>query len=505
MTVSDPPVEDRIQEALRLIEDASNALAGKAAVKKMVVPAADAKCDYEMPVPTLPFGGATSFDEVEKAIQSQETDNSVSTLTNTFHNIVDNIMATDKEVMAIDQKAQAVMKAAADLAKLMADPTESASRIGLREEEKPGVLGSIGTFVRRLIKGADADEIEQGLGRTSFHSFIDAKGNWRWLSIHTNNFRDRDGEVFPESAHKEFVALADRLQRYPELWFWHTPGSRMGFADFVDEADGFVLASGPFDQWAIDAGIPAKLQRDQDRFGTSHGYTYPEDAKEADGTINRYFTFEVSVLPKERAANPWMPLADIMAKEGTMSFRPEKKAVLAEYLGTDKTDALERGLENLSKELEAAGIDWKDVTDALAASTAVPAAQVVSGAAPADAGPATQVEADAEAAAAAADALPGSIEDRVGRIESAVLAMAEGVKGMAETVNEMKLSDDERLANLNSPRRRAPDPARRPSGSSSNEVDIETVASVKEQIENEDPEDPPAKPASRYVKQLVGQ
>ena len=142
-------------------------------------------------------------------------------------------MGEDETVMTLPDKANAVVDASKELATLLGTPLTAMAKVGMAETKR-----SLVDRVKDML-GLK----EQGFG-SAFWSFKDAKGEWRWLSAYSNNFKDRDGEIFTEAAHKEFVRAADKLNRYPELWVWHTPGSRIGFCDFLDVSDGFIVASG---------------------------------------------------------------------------------------------------------------------------------------------------------------------------------------------------------------------------------------------------------------------
>jgi hypothetical protein len=74
-----------------------------------------------------------------------------------------------------------------------------------------------------------------------------ADGRMRWYARYSNNFKDRDGEIITEAAHKEYIDWAASGGVYPELWLWHTPGTRFGQADWLDYASGFTHASGLVD------------------------------------------------------------------------------------------------------------------------------------------------------------------------------------------------------------------------------------------------------------------
>lgn len=178
-----------------------------------------------------------------------------------------------------------------------------------------------------------------------------ATGRMRWTGIVSGNFKDRDREVFPSDVHQEFIDHLDKGGRMPELWLWHTPGSRFGQADFADFDNGFVIMSG-----LVDAGkeaIAEKVASLPDQ-GMSHGFRFKYREPRV---IGFYRTHEVSVLPREHASFPWAKI-EIQAKECAM--KPEKQAYLEQVLGKDAAAKLIADAVTLQKSLQAQGVDWKD-------------------------------------------------------------------------------------------------------------------------------------------------
>lgn len=175
----------------------------------------------------------------------------------------------------------------------------------------------------------------------------------RFLTAWSNNFTDREGEIFPESAHKEYIEWADRNEQYPELWLWHTKGTKYGQVDWLDYTDGFVYASG-----LIDAGYEdlaeALVKED---CGVSHGFHGLQRGKE----IILYRPFEISTLPRTNAA-VWTTSFNIIgegAKE--MAFTQQKKSWLKEHgLDDAAIAAAETQATALSKSLRDLGIAYKD-------------------------------------------------------------------------------------------------------------------------------------------------
>jgi hypothetical protein len=209
-------------------------------------------------------------------------------------------------------------------------------------------------------------KVQQRTDGGSFTAFKDLRGDWRWFTIHSNGYVDRDGERFAAKAHDEYVEWvdADPAARMPELRVWHIPGSRLGRADFIDHADGFMIASGPFD---ADMEHAAKaLAESDDDLGCSHGFWFDPDAFQQ-GVYHRYRSFEVSVLPRDRAANE---ATGFIAGKEVPEMDADKKAMLVSTVGQERADTVEATLATLSKEVGEGSVAYKDLEAALTAPAA---------------------------------------------------------------------------------------------------------------------------------------
>jgi hypothetical protein len=180
------------------------------------------------------------------------------------------------------------------------------------------------------------------------------------MAIYSNNFRDREKEIFPEAAHLEFVKHVERTKEYPYLWNWHVP-LVMGRADAIDydRTSGMAIAAGYFFPGQEHA---AKALSDMgEELGVSHGYEYPEDSL-VNGVYGKYRTFEISPLPRTKAANDGTMFASIEDLEGEskMPLRTEVREHLVKTNGEAAVKALESLMTANSKAMKAAGIDFKD-------------------------------------------------------------------------------------------------------------------------------------------------
>jgi hypothetical protein len=212
-----------------------------------------------------------------------------------------------------------------------------------------------------------AEMLEDDLAKeaSSFVAFKDTDGAWRWLATSTNKYEDREGEIFPERSHLAYVDYVDRTKDYPELWLWHTPGSRVGVANQIDYADGFVLMTGTFDKGKEE--VAEKLANYQEPLGTSHGYRYIK--QKSSNVYDYYRSFEMSVLPRRAASNIYNIWAQWTAKAikeaTTMGLSPQKRQFFVSLLGEDGTETVEKSLQSINTTLQAKGVNWKEFSEAV--------------------------------------------------------------------------------------------------------------------------------------------
>lgn len=233
------------------------------------------------------------------------------------------------------------------------------------EAEKTKEIDPLASYLAGLI---DPNTPDFG----SFTVTKDAQGMPRWLAVYSNKYYDRDKEVLPEQEHRDFIAWVDRTKAYPELWLWHTPGSRIGQADWVDySTTGFALAAGSFDPGMGD--VADALARDRD-LGVSHGFKFRQ--LDPDGAYHGYRSFEISPLPARKAANPGTAFSAAI-KEATM-LSAEKRTWLVGLMGEERVKQVETVLGVMAKEMADKGVVFKDfMADYVSGSPAADAAKSV--------------------------------------------------------------------------------------------------------------------------------
>lgn len=207
----------------------------------------------------------------------------------------------------------------------------------------------------------------KALDPSSFMVFKDLNDTWRWFGWVSNKWRDRDtianpekgGEILTDESHKEYVDWVDKApdSRMPKLLAWHTmETAHEGRADWMDYADGFLMASGP-----LTAGEAKSILRVAEDFdlGMSHGFlALSKDPNE--GLIHMYRAFENSFLPLEVAANPWTEFRSIMKEVEEMGLTQKKRGFLSKLMGESFVEEIEQETEAKASELQEAGVDFKE-------------------------------------------------------------------------------------------------------------------------------------------------
>ena len=215
----------------------------------------------------------------------------------------------------------------------------------------PEVKNSRNTLWEKLKSALAGGSLQRAVTGEGIAVIKQADGRYRWFARYSNSWQDRDGEIITEAAHKEYIGWAYDTGTFPELWMWHTPGTRVGEADWLEFSDGFAHASG-----TIDNGKESVVEKvaSQDA-GVSHGFLSLQAGK----YIQRYRSYEVSVLPREYAAVATTGFNLLTAKEGDMAFTGERRAFLVNALGEEMVKGLEQNTEQTAEQLKQLGVEYK--------------------------------------------------------------------------------------------------------------------------------------------------
>lgn len=192
-----------------------------------------------------------------------------------------------------------------------------------------------------------------------FEVFKDDEGAWHWHATYTNNYEDLEGEILSQKAHDKFIGRLDMgLVPMPELWVWHTFGTKHGQAKLIWRNEHFIHAVGDFED-TPEAKAAVEYYR-KNKVKLSHGFTVPRWAYK-DGIYEDYNTFEISTLPPKAAANPYTSFEELK----TMAMTDEKRRQLKEVFkwSDEKIAAVEQMDENRSKALGELEVAYKDFAD----------------------------------------------------------------------------------------------------------------------------------------------
>ncbi|MDP2661364.1 MAG: hypothetical protein Q8R28_11620, partial [Dehalococcoidia bacterium] len=266
----------------------------------------------------------------------------------------------------------------------------------------------------------------------------------------SNHFRDRDNpaEILSGKAHEEFIQHADKTGEYPELWLWHTPGSKVGTADWLDFADGFLLMSGSFDPDKAD--VAERLAKATDPLTMSHGFwRLKADAENV--ITHQYRMVEASICPQGVEANPWTRFTTAQKEAELLS--PKKKEFLTKFLGAETVAAIEADTTALRKAAEEAGVDWKAV-EALDGDLE-PETEPAAAKTPAiDAKALAEQMVPALVEALGLKALSDTIETLRAGVD-AIPALSEAVRALQADMLVVRATDDEKVAKTLAPRSNA--------------------------------------------------
>lgn len=193
----------------------------------------------------------------------------------------------------------------------------------------------------------------------SFKVIRHKSGAAHWIAVWSNNFEDRDGEIFTAKAIDAYVRRVDTgIVPPPELWVWHAgKDTAIGAADWVARHGHFLMAAGQFYGSAAAQKAQNYYAKHAKETGISHGFTFPSD--KFDGKhFHAFNTFEISLLPRGAEANLYTSLEGVKA----MPVDAKKREYLETVFDGDK-EQVERILSSLDqrgKALEELAVEYKD-------------------------------------------------------------------------------------------------------------------------------------------------
>lgn len=333
----------------------------------------DEKCAEEMamPAPYRPFGGATSFGEIDAWRETQELTEEVSDLTWQFRAIQDNIMGSP--LLEPAEKARAIADAAADFQRRIRDVPSDGEKAGDLEDlagavaaakegkrlgkQQMGVLKRLFDDIKALFTWGNYEEDEKLPATGVGFKLVERPGHpTRWVSFSSNAFEDIEGELFTTKALEDAVAWADATGERGPLRLFHVPGADIGHVDFQGVKGRVLIESGTFADTPLGAAAEKYFKEHRDvPHGVSIGYIY-RIGDEKDATYDWLRFRERSVCPPGTAANPWTEFK----LGGGNDMNAVKEGFLKDVLGPELAKSVIETAEARTKELEEAGIRFKE-------------------------------------------------------------------------------------------------------------------------------------------------
>jgi len=206
--------------------------------------------------------------------------------------------------------------------------------------------------------GSDKGYIWEDLSKVTTKSlltvFKDKKGEYRWLTLSSNAYRDRDGEIVSTKALADDVKRTDRDRDYGPLRFWHMPGIDIGDADFSMMHGRTLIESGTFRNPKFAQAVATKAKDYQ----VSLGFKHPQNEPDENGVFHTIRRFERSLVPAGRAANPFTSLS--VRKKGENMSAQKIKALKAMLDDDSLVEALLAQATESEKQADQMGVAFKE-------------------------------------------------------------------------------------------------------------------------------------------------
>ena len=209
---------------------------------------------------------------------------------------------------------------------------------------------------------------------SSFRVFKQADGLYRWVTISSSAFKDRDGEIVTEKALAEDCIRCDNVKEYGPLRWWHLGGYEapdgiekwetwkagsgidIGTCDFNMLHGKMLLESGTFKT----AELGQAFADSQEKLEVSIAFSHPPSESKEYNNIHR---FERSLLPEGMASNL---LTKYYVVKGEASMKTTEKLAALVAILRGKPEAAKQILtdaEAIQKAAEVAGLEYKEVED----------------------------------------------------------------------------------------------------------------------------------------------
>lgn len=189
-------------------------------------------------------------------------------------------------------------------------------------------------------------------------------GDNQWVAWYTNAYQDKDYEFFPQQAINHDIHYMAENEAYPELWFYHIPGTAHGKATWAGMVGKLAVAVGEFYDTPTAEAFKAYYRKN--KMELSHGFIY-DAAQKRNGVFWNYHTYEISTLPPGKAANPYTAF-DV--KEQSMpQMNADQFKALSDVLGMEAALQVVQDGTAREKALQAANVAYKAETPVTVSAT----------------------------------------------------------------------------------------------------------------------------------------
>ena len=192
---------------------------------------------------------------------------------------------------------------------------------------------------------------------TTFKSFVDDKGQRRWLTMSSSGFQDKDKQFVTTRALTQDVARSYKEhpdKNFGPLRWWHVPGVDIGTCDFRGMSGSILIEFGTFKTKEIAEAIASYAAKNP--LGVSIGFENFVFEPDETGAFNYITTKERSLLPEVRASNWLARFFNFTKKEKDML--PEKIQELYKAMGgSPEALAQVNEIVSLAAQTEKAALD----------------------------------------------------------------------------------------------------------------------------------------------------
>lgn len=196
--------------------------------------------------------------------------------------------------------------------------------------------------------------------------YKEASGRYRWITISTNSYQDRDGEILSQASLEADIARSDEARQYGPLRWWHMgnpdvetkeagAGVDIGSCDFRAIHGRMLIESGTFANETIAAALKERAADLSVSVGFFHPFTEPDQ----NGVYHNVQIFERSLLPRGKESNQLTALT-VKGELNNMPTLKEKWDEFVSLVGEEAAQSAVTTADQTDKEAQAKGLKFKE-------------------------------------------------------------------------------------------------------------------------------------------------